>query len=64
MPAIVKLVPLLTPERVAHAIVQGIERNQHVVVIPFMVRLLVVLDRLLPRFTEWLVVSTGWKHTR
>jgi uncharacterized protein len=64
MPAIVKLVPLLTPEQVALAMVQGIERNQHVVVIPFMVRLLVVLDRLLPRFTEWLVVSTGWKHTR
>lgn len=64
MPAIIKLVPLLTPERVAHAMVQGIERNQHVVVIPLIVRLLVVLDRLLPRFTEWLVVSTGWKHTR
>lgn len=63
MPAIVKLVPLLTPERVARALVRGIERNEREVVIPFMVRLLVVLDRFLPRLTEWLVVSTGWKHT-
>lgn len=63
MPEIVKLVPLLTPERVAHAIVRGIERDQRVVVIPFLVRLLVVLDHWLPQLTEWLIVTTGWKHT-
>lgn len=42
MPKIVKLVPLLTPERVAHAIIRGIERNQRVVVIPLMLRLLII----------------------
>jgi short-subunit dehydrogenase len=61
-PGIVRLAPLLTPERVAQALVRGLERNERVVVIPLLLKLMLAVDGVLPRLTEWLVVRTGWRH--
>jgi short-subunit dehydrogenase len=63
MPGIIKLVPLLTPERIATAVVHGIERNRRTIIIPFPLRLMLWINSLFPRLTEELVIRTGWKHT-
>ena len=64
MPKVLNLVSILAPEQVAEAVVGGIEQNKREVIIPFMMRLLVTLNHLFPRPTEWLVIGTGWKHRR
>jgi short-subunit dehydrogenase len=63
MPKIAKLVRELTPEEAARAIVRGIERNQPIIIVPFMMRLLILLNNLLPGLLKWLVIQTGWKRT-
>jgi len=64
MPKILNIVPLLTPERVAQAIVHGIKQNQRVVITPLLLKIMIGIDRLLPWLVEWLIIKTGWKHIR
>jgi short-subunit dehydrogenase len=62
IPKIGRLVPTLTPEQVADAIVQGVERNRREIVMPFMMKLFYLQHALCPRLVEWLTVRTGWKR--
>jgi short-subunit dehydrogenase len=64
LPTITKLIPLLTPEQVARALVRGIERQQRTVIIPRMLRVVVRLNAWWPWLVERLIVATGWKHQR
>ncbi len=62
IPKIARLVRELTPEEAADAIVRGIERNQRLIVIPFMMRLLLFLNTLYPSLFRQLMIRTGWKR--
>jgi uncharacterized protein len=64
MPRITRVVPIVTPEQVAEAILWGIERERRTIVIPFAMHLLVVLNSVAPRLVEWLVVRSGWQHAK
>jgi uncharacterized protein len=62
MPGVIRLVPVLTPDKAADAMIRGIEDHKREIVIPWTMRALLQVDRLLPRLTEWLINKTGWKH--
>lgn len=64
IPRIARLIPSRTPEQVAAAIVNGVERNRREIVIPFMLRLFYLQHSFLPRLTQWLAIRTGWRHSR
>jgi uncharacterized protein len=64
VPRISRLVPLLTPERIAAAILRAVERDRRRVIHPATQRLFLWLDHWLPWLTEALVVRTGWTRLR
>lgn len=59
LPAITRLVPTLTPERVAAHIVRGIEHNRRKIVAPFMLRLVLAMRALAPPVVDWMMWRTG-----
>jgi NADP-dependent 3-hydroxy acid dehydrogenase YdfG len=60
VPKMGKLVPVLTPEAAAHALVRGIEREQKLVVAPFMMRLTYWQHAVFPGVVQWLMTRTGY----
>jgi short-subunit dehydrogenase len=56
------MIPTLTPEQAARAILTGIQRDQREVVAPFMLRVLVVLNDFFPYITRWLLYATGYRR--
>jgi short-subunit dehydrogenase len=64
MPAITRLIPLVTPEVVGAAIVHGIERNHKLVVVPWAIRAVMTLDLFMPSLVEWLIARSGWTHLK
>jgi short-subunit dehydrogenase len=62
IPKAQSLIPVLTPEEAAAAIIKGIKRNRHEVISPFMLRVVVVLNYLFPGVTRWLMNITGYKR--
>jgi short-subunit dehydrogenase len=60
VPKIGNLVPEVTPEQAANAIVRGVERNQRRVVIPFMMKLTCWNHALFPWAVQWLMTKTGY----
>lgn len=60
LPRIAGMYHLLTPEEVAAAIVDGIQKNRRNVVIPFLFRLTLILHRIWPRPVELAVIKSGW----
>jgi short-subunit dehydrogenase len=56
------MIPALTPDQAAHAILTGLRRNQREVIAPFMLRVLVVLNDLFPHVTRWLLYTTGYRR--
>lgn len=63
-PRILNIVPLLTPEKVAQALVRGIQQDQKVVITPWLLKFMIGVNHLLPGLVEWLILKTGWKHAR
>jgi short-subunit dehydrogenase len=63
LPKINRLIPTLTPEQVAQAVVHGIERNAREIVRPRIFRLIFLLNALFPRTTE-LILRMGWVGSR
>jgi short-subunit dehydrogenase len=61
LPRITAMTPVLKEQEVATAIVEGIERDRRLVLRPPIYRLVLGLNRLFPRITEWLMLRTGWK---
>lgn len=64
IPLVSKLIPTLTPEAAAAALVGGVERDARDVVVPFMLRLFRIFERPFPGMTRWLLRATGVKHPR
>ncbi|MGD0843007.1 MAG: SDR family NAD(P)-dependent oxidoreductase [Geobacteraceae bacterium] len=62
VPKMGKLVPEVTPEQAANAIVDGVERNKRHVVIPFMMRLTLWNHALFPWAVQWLMTKTGYRR--
>jgi short-subunit dehydrogenase len=63
IPKLANLIPELSPEEVAHAIVKGIERNKRTIVIPFMMRLMCGLYAVIPKPIQWLINQTGYRRS-
>lgn len=61
-PKIARLIPDLTAEQVADAILSAIRHNRSDVIIPPMLRLFYALHTLAPRLVERLVWSTGYRR--
>ena len=64
MPGVARLIPQLTPEDAARAIVRGAERGRRLVVAPFLMRLVYLQHRLFPGLVQWLMVRTGYRRLR
>jgi short-subunit dehydrogenase len=63
LPWITRIVPTLTPENVAAALVRGIERDKREVVIPVMLRLVLTARALMPGLVDWTMRLTGWRRS-
>ena len=64
IPLVSKVIPTLTPEQAASALVGGVLRDAREVVVPFMLRLFWIFERPFPGLTRWLLRATGVKHAR
>lgn len=62
LPRITRMIPTLTPEQVADAIVHGIERDRRTVFLPRMLRLALLGNALAPGLARWMMHRTGWQH--
>jgi short-subunit dehydrogenase len=63
VPKMGKLIPEVTPEQAANAIVRGVERNKRLIVIPFMMKLTYWLHAVFPGLVQWLMTKTGYRRT-
>src|SRR5215217_5522734 len=64
VPKMGNVVPVLTPEAAARAIVRGIEREQKLVVVPFMMKLTYWQHAVFPGVVQSLMTRTGYKKTK
>jgi uncharacterized protein len=62
MPGIARLYPKLTPEQTAEALARAIEHDRHEVILPWLLRMTVLMDRFMPGPIEWLLVKTGTRR--
>jgi short-subunit dehydrogenase len=60
VPKIAKMVPDVTPDQVANAIVNAVEHNRHHIVIPFMMKMTCWNHALFPWAVQWLMTKTGY----
>jgi uncharacterized protein len=61
-PSLGKYIPIVTPEEVARAVKTALTRESRMVVLPWLMNLFLKLNQILPRFVEWLVVSSSFKR--
>lgn len=64
VPKIAKMIPDVTPEQVAEAVVHAVERNRCHVVIPFMMKLTCWNHALFPWAVQWLMTKTGYRRVK
>ncbi|MGD0965006.1 MAG: SDR family NAD(P)-dependent oxidoreductase [Candidatus Acidiferrales bacterium] len=62
LPRITRWIPTLTPDEVATALVDGIERNRRRMVIPLMLKLVFVVHAVAPGLVDWMMRTTGWRR--
>lgn len=62
IPSISKLIPVLSPEKTARYIVRAIETDKDDLVRPFIMKMILIFTRLMPRASAWLNTKTGWKR--
>ncbi len=62
VPKMGKLVPEVTPEQVANALVDAVERNRRHVVIPFIMKMTCWNHALFPWAVQWLMTKTGYRR--
>lgn len=63
IPTVGRLIPVVTPERVADAVIHGLERDRREVIMPFMLKAFFAANHVFPQLVEWAIVRTGWQHT-
>jgi short-subunit dehydrogenase len=62
IPGVQSLLPVLTPEQAAAAIVQGIRCDKREVAAPLMLRVILVMNALFPSVIRQLMTSTGYRR--
>lgn len=62
LPGAQKMIPTLTSEQAAKAILFGVHWNLRFVPAPFMLWVVLMLNHLFPQITRWLVFNTGHKR--
>ncbi len=62
VPKMAELIPEITPEQAANAIVRGVEKNKRLIVIPFMMKLTYWLHAVFPGVVQWLMTKTGYRR--
>lgn len=62
IPSISKIMPVLSPEKTARLAVRAIESDRAELLRPLMLNIVVLLSRLMPGVTNWLMRVTGWKR--
>ncbi len=62
IPGVQSMLPALTPEQAAAAIIRGIKRGQREVAAPLMLRVTLVMAHLFPSVTRRLMASTGYRR--
>jgi short-subunit dehydrogenase len=63
-PTIARIMPTLSADQVAEAIVRAVEHNRREIVIPFMLRVFYAAHHWFPRLVERLVYGTGWTYRK
>jgi short-subunit dehydrogenase len=63
IPTIARIYGTLTPQQVGAAIAQAVEREQREVIVPFTLRLTIMLHNVLPGPIDWVLAKTGWKRS-
>lgn len=61
LPKAQAMIPILSPEAAAQAILSGLRSGRREVMAPFMLRVVIWLNTLFPDVTRLLMNSTGWK---
>ena len=64
LPGVSRLIPTLSPDEAAHAIVRGIERNRRLVVAPALMRVIYLQHAVFPGLVQWLMIRTGYRRLR
>lgn len=62
VPKISKLVPTLTPDEAAAALVAGVRDEDRTIIAPFMLRLFLGLNRVVPGVVSWITRRTGYRR--
>ncbi len=62
VPGAQAMIPVITTEQAAAAVVRGIKRDRRVIMTPFMLRVVLGMDALFPGPTRWLLNNTGAKR--
>jgi uncharacterized protein len=62
IPSIARIIPVLSPEQVAHKLVEAIERAPRQMIFPFILWVLWVFNSLAPGPVSWAVTLTGYKR--
>jgi uncharacterized protein len=63
LPGISRIYQTLTPEQVAKAIANAVEHDRAEVILPFLLKLTVLMHRVFPGLVESLVAATGWTRS-
>lgn len=61
-PRLLRIVPELTPDRVATAMARALATRPRAAVVPWQLRALLALDETLPTLSERIVLATGWRR--
>ncbi len=62
LPKMGNLVPVLTTDQVGEAIVNGVQKNKKLVVVPFMMKLTYWQHAVFPGVVQWLMTKTGYRR--
>jgi len=62
IPAIGKMIPVLSPEKTARHIVRAIAAEKDEIVRPLMMKMILLFTRFMPRASAWLNAKTGWQR--
>ena len=54
--------PVLTTDQVGEAIVNGVQKNKKLVVVPFMMKLTYWQHAVFPGVVQWLMTKTGYRR--
>jgi len=64
IPAIGKMIPVLSPEKTARYIVRAIAADKGEFVRPLTMKMILLFTRLMPRTSAWLNAVTGWRRPK